>query len=82
MGLRPGLVFETATGEGGDLCLRFHGKTVRMPGSVESAVRHMASEPTFSPSILPDDLSVEGRLTLVRRLVKEGFLTVLKRPEP
>ena len=35
-----------------------------------------AEEP-FSPSELPGDLDEAGRLVLVRRLVREGFLRIL-----
>jgi hypothetical protein len=57
------------------VALRFEGKEVIFPRRVRAAVAavHGARSP-FRPAELPGPLDREGRLTLVRRLVLEGFL--------
>jgi len=61
----------------GGVALVFEGKSIRFPGhaaaEVEACFEH--EEPT-RVSDLPGDLDLEGRLVLVRRLVREGFLRV------
>jgi ribosomal protein L16 Arg81 hydroxylase len=55
--------------------LRFYGKEVRFPAQARDAVvwAH-AAEGTFTAADLPGALDGPGRLVLVRRLVREGFL--------
>jgi hypothetical protein len=57
--------------------LVFEGKELRFPGHARAEVVACfeADEP-FRPSELPGDLDESGRLVLVRRLVREGFLRV------
>jgi len=61
--------------EGGGVALRFEGKEVRFPRQAAAAVTaiHGAIAP-FSAAELPGRLDAGGRLVLVRRLVREGFL--------
>jgi Cupin superfamily protein len=60
-----------------DLALVFEGKELRFPehARAEVVACFEADEP-FRPADLPGDLDDEGRLVLVRRLVREGFLRV------
>jgi ribosomal protein L16 Arg81 hydroxylase len=60
---------------GGGATLRFEGKEVRFPPQAAAAVAfaHASAEP-FSAAELPGTLDEAGRLVLVRRLVREGFL--------
>lgn len=60
----------------GSVCLHFHGKLLDMPEFAESSLRFILEARTFSASELPDDLDAAGKITLVRRLLKEGFLTL------
>jgi Cupin superfamily protein len=62
----------------GDLGLVFEGKELRFPEQARSELVACfeANEP-FSASELPGDLDEAGRLVLVRRLVREGFLRVI-----
>ncbi|MEZ5404100.1 MAG: cupin domain-containing protein [Bryobacteraceae bacterium] len=61
----------------GEVSLLFHGKSLTFPARVEPELSYMCeSEGGFEPGSLPGDLDTEGRLTLTRRLVNEGFLTV------
>jgi hypothetical protein len=57
--------------------LVFEGKDVRFPAQARAEVIACfeADEP-FLPSDLPGDLDEAGRLVLVRRLVREGFLRI------
>jgi JmjC domain len=57
--------------------LTFEGKTLTFPAHVEQDVEFIAfAGGEFTASDLPGDLDDEGRLVLVRRLVREGFLRV------
>lgn len=59
--------------------LRFEGKEVRLPPQAVEAVAsaHAAGEP-FTAAELPGPLDGAGRLVLVKRLVREGFLRLLE----
>ena len=57
--------------------LVFEGKELRFPQHAAEEVRAcFESEDTFRASELPGELDADGRLVLVRRLVREGFLRV------
>jgi Cupin superfamily protein len=59
----------------GGVALVFEGKEIRFPATAQMDVEFCAeTEEPFTPSDLPGDLDGEGRLVLVRRLVREGFL--------
>ena len=78
---RPTVIaeLELEHAEGG-ATLRFEGKQLRLPAQAAEAVAavHAASEP-FTPAELPGPLDAAGRLVLVKRLVREGFL---RQPKP
>jgi ribosomal protein L16 Arg81 hydroxylase len=59
--------------------LIFEGKEILFPARASAAVQaaHDAEGP-FAPGDLPGPLSVEERLVIVRRLVREGFLRPLE----
>jgi hypothetical protein len=62
-----------ATGDGVELS--FEGKTLLFPAHAREEVEHAAAaEGPFRPGELPGELDDAGRLVLVRRLVREGFL--------
>jgi lysine-specific demethylase/histidyl-hydroxylase NO66 len=57
--------------------LRFEGKEIRFPEAARAGlVAVFAAQGPFAAADLPDDLDEAGRLVLVRRLVREGFLRV------
>lgn len=58
--------------------LHFHGKVVRMPSFLERDVHFMATVDEFRAGDLPGDLDDEGRTILIRRLLREGFLTICR----
>ena len=74
---RPTVIADVEpTGDGVTLC--FEGRELRFPSQARDAVVavHAAAGP-FTAAELPESLDLEGRLVLVRRLVREGFLRAL-----
>jgi hypothetical protein len=64
--------------DGDGLGLVFEGRELRFPGHARAeVVACFESDEPFRPSELPGDLDEAGRLVLVRRLVREGFLRVV-----
>jgi JmjC domain len=67
---------ETADGQG--LELAFEGRRVRFPAFVLPDLEHaLAATSPFAAGDLPGGLDEAGRLVLVRRLVREGFLRLV-----
>ena len=67
--------------EDGQVALVFEGKEVRLPAHAEPELRAcFEAEEPFRAADLPGELDAGGRLVLVRRLVREGFLRVLAGP--
>ena len=66
----------------GTATLAFEGKTLRFPpqARLDVAYAFTAAGP-FRPRDLPGDLDEAGRLVLVRRLVREGFLRISRRSD-
>ena len=57
--------------------VEFEGKEIRFPRRVHAQVAFAATTAgPFRAEDLPDGLDAEGRLVLVRRLVREGFLRI------
>jgi len=55
--------------------LAFEGKTLRFPARLEPELEFLVTtEVAFRASELPGELDDDGRLVLVKRLVREGFL--------
>jgi ribosomal protein L16 Arg81 hydroxylase len=74
---RPTVIFELEHDASG-VVLLFEGKEVRFPAKAAATVEAVAeSVGPFSATELPGELDERGRLVLVRRLVREGFLRVL-----
>jgi hypothetical protein len=58
----------------------FEGKEVRFPSRARPELEAcFAAEAPFRPIDLPGELDAAGRLVLVRRLVREGFLRIVSR---
>ena len=72
---RPTVIADLESRPGGGVALRFEGKEVRFPAQAATAVTaiHGATAP-FTAAELPGTLDASGRLVLVRRLVREGYL--------
>ena len=70
-------VLADVAAEDGSVSLAFEGKTVTLPAHVRAEVEALAgASGPVRPRDLPGELDEEGRLVLVRRLVREGFLRV------
>ena len=70
---RAGLLTEAA--QEGETCLvRFCGREIRLPAGAWPALRFALAADEFAVQDLPDCLDADGKLTLVRRLVREGIL--------
>ena len=74
---RRGIIQRTAH-QDETVTLRFEGKTITMPDYVAPALQFMSEHDGFTADDLPPGLDAAGRLVLIRRLVKEGFLTVVR----
>lgn len=59
--------------------IQFPGNLVSGPQQIGPALRFIASSGRFTARSLPDSLSAEAKLVLVRRLIREGLLKVLPR---
>ena len=57
--------------------VQFHGKVLQMPEFVAADLLFIGDlDGPFDASALPGELDEEGRLVLIRRLLREGFLTI------
>jgi hypothetical protein len=75
-----------AAGAGDDagVTLRFEGKEVRFPAKAAAALAfvHGSGAEAFCAAELPGPLDEAGRLVLVRRLVREGYLVLAPQELP
>ena len=77
---RPTVIADLERGLDG-AALVFEGKRISFPTQADEAVAFAATaEGTFRAGDMPGDLDKPGRLVLVRRLVREGFLLVNATP--
>jgi ribosomal protein L16 Arg81 hydroxylase len=63
--------------EDGRTSLQFPGGSLDGPAKIASALQFIARTPRFVVRSLPDDLTNEAKLVLVRRLTRDRFLTVV-----
>jgi bifunctional lysine-specific demethylase and histidyl-hydroxylase NO66 len=69
--------------EDGRLALAFEGKTVLFPAQAQAELEDLfAADGPFRARNLRGDLDDPGRIVLVRRLVREGFLRLVRATEP
>lgn len=76
VGARSGVVFRIEKGVGSTTVHAFARK-VTFPVYVEAALQFALNQPRFSVRDLTGNLDENGKLVLVRRLVREGLLLVL-----
>lgn len=55
--------------------LDFHGKVVVFPSAASDSLKYISQTQAFRLSEIPGNLDKAGKLVLVRRLIREGFLT-------
>ncbi len=73
---RATVIADVAVGDD-EVTLAFEGKTIAFPLHARLEVEHAAlADGGFRPCDLPGNLDDAGRLVLVRRLVREGFLRI------
>jgi hypothetical protein len=76
---RPTVLADFEVADDGGAALLFEGKTLRLPAPLAVDVAYVLTcEGPFRPSDLPGHLDEAGRLVLVRRLVREGFLRLAR----
>ena len=75
VGKRADLAVELENGADGCV-LRFSQRELRLPTRVFAAVEFVTTREVFAVQDLPGCLDAEGKVTLVRRLLKEGLLQV------
>jgi lysine-specific demethylase/histidyl-hydroxylase NO66 len=77
---RPTVLADLEVADDGRARLVFEGKTLSFPPQARrDAAFVVTTERPFSAADLPGDLDDAGRLVLVRRLVREGFLRIAQR---
>lgn len=75
---RPGILCKLEPDDN-SISLLYTGKKVTLPGFVENTLRYILRQEdrSFTIADLPQEIDEPGRLVLVRRLVREGFLVVV-----
>jgi hypothetical protein len=73
VGTRAGAIFHLRT-KGESTSVACYGRTITFPSHAAEAVRFALSRSQFVVNELPCDLDDEGKLTLVRRLIREGLV--------
>ena len=76
---RPEVLYFLEDGlDGGRVRLSFAGKSLTFPSRARDEVEALAdADEPVAPRDLPGSLDEEGRLVLVRRLVREGYLRLV-----
>lgn len=62
-----------------EIGVEFHGKELHFPGHVAAQLRYLTDAPICTAREIPGPLDENGRLVLVRTLLKEGFVTLADR---
>jgi len=73
VGIRPPLLARIETGPN-SVSVRCFGRRITFPPVVAPAIQFALSSERFAVQDLPGDLDAAGKLTLVRRLIREGLL--------
>jgi ribosomal protein L16 Arg81 hydroxylase len=73
VGVRPGVNYRLQA-EGDFAALDCFGRKITFPRHAEQAIRFAVNHPRFIVRDLPGDLDDAGKLTLARRLIREGII--------
>lgn len=76
VGARQGIVFRLET-NGESESVDCYGRKIRFPSHVREAVRFALSHSRFAVKTLPGNLDDAGKLTLIRRMIREGLVVAL-----
>ncbi len=66
--------------KGDGVTLHAPGTRIDGPAKIAQALQFIARTRRFTPRALPDSLTSEAKLVLVRRLIRERLLTVVDAP--
>jgi ribosomal protein L16 Arg81 hydroxylase len=77
---RPGLLYRLSV-EAEGLRLSFYGNELSLPLRAEAPLRHALESETFVVGALPGPLDDEGKVTLARRLLREGLVRFADAPD-
>lgn len=77
VGARPGVVSRLQT-NGESASLDCYGRKIAFPSHIGEAVRFALSQTNFAVRDLPGNLDDAGKLTLIRRLIREGLVMALR----
>jgi hypothetical protein len=72
----PGVICSVVE-QGDSVTLHAPGGGIDGPVKIASALRYIARAQRFTPRALPDDLTPNAKLVLVRRLLREKMLTIV-----
>jgi ribosomal protein L16 Arg81 hydroxylase len=81
LSIRPGAADVRMAIRGDSVSLEFHGKRVSMPAAVYPALEFISRTRCVTAEELSGGLDEASRLTLVRRLIREGYLTIVREEE-
>lgn len=73
VGARPGVISRLETSDESE-SVHCYGRKITFPTQAREAVRFALSHPRFAVRTLPGKLDDAGKLTLVRRLIREGLV--------
>jgi hypothetical protein len=73
VGARPGVISRLRT-NGDSESVDFYGRKITFPRQAGKAVRFALSNCRFAIEALPGNLDDAGKLTLIRRLIREGLV--------
>ncbi|MEM9317694.1 MAG: cupin domain-containing protein [Pseudomonadota bacterium] len=75
---RPDLIFALSRqgGPEGTIDLSVHGNVISFPPQAESALRFVLASDGVKVADLPGPLDLQGKLVLVRRLIRDGLLYI------
>ncbi|MDE3135359.1 MAG: hypothetical protein KGL59_02190 [Acidobacteriota bacterium] len=76
VGARVGVVFRLCE-DGESVSIEGYGRRISFPGYTREEVRFALSHAAFVVRELPGQLDEAGKLTLIRRLIREGLVTAL-----
>src|SRR5262249_54889258 len=75
VGARPGLICRKIQAEQ-SIILQCQGAEISFPSSVEQDLTFALNTPSFQIDSMPGPLNLQSKLVLVRRLVREGLVTI------
>lgn len=76
VGIRQGVVFRLKSNHASE-SIETYGRTITYPQHASEAVRFALKHPKFTIRNLPGTLDDAGKLTLIRRLIREGLIVAL-----